>query len=82
MFGIFKKKTAYGELLTLKITGMHCTSCSMSIDGVLEELPGVIEASTSYARAEVKVVFDMNMISRQNILDKLKTLEYAFSEVV
>jgi len=48
----------------------------------LEELPGVIEASTSYARAEVKVVFDMNMISRQNILDKLKTLEYAFSEVV
>jgi len=34
----------------LKIIGMHCTSCAMSIDGDLEDnVKGVKSAKTSYA---------------------------------
>lgn len=57
MLNLFKKKPK-GEELTLKIEGMHCTSCAMNIDGALEDTEGVISASTSYAKAEVKVSFD------------------------
>lgn len=36
--------------VTLAIEGMHCTSCAMTIDEELEDLPGVKRAKTSYAR--------------------------------
>ena len=50
MFNLFKKAHS-GQEVVLKIDGMHCTSCSLSIDGELEDLPGVISASTSYAKS-------------------------------
>lgn len=67
MFKIFEKKKK-GEEVTLKIEGMHCNSCAMNIDGELEELDCVIEASTSYAKSETKVVL------RQEV-DKNKLIE-------
>ena len=48
MLNLFKSKPK-GEQVTLKITGMHCPSCAMNIDGALEDTAGVIEAETSYA---------------------------------
>ncbi len=41
-----------------KITGMHCTSCAMNIDGELEDTEGVKESSTNYAKQETEVEFD------------------------
>lgn len=38
-----------------QITNMHCTMCSMNIDGALEDLPGVTEATTSFARSRSEV---------------------------
>ncbi len=55
MFNFLKKKVA-GEEVVLKIEGMHCSSCAMNIDGELEEIAGVVEARTSYAKAETRVV--------------------------
>lgn len=51
MFNIFKKKKT-GEIITLKLSGLHCASCSLNIDGELEEVSGVISSNTSYARQE------------------------------
>lgn len=58
MFNLFKKKTAQGEQVVLKLSGLHCSSCAMSIDNALEEVDGVIETNTSYAKAETRVHFD------------------------
>ena len=43
---------------TLRVEGMHCASGAMAIDLDLEELPGVAEACTSFARATTEVAFD------------------------
>jgi len=43
---------------TLRIGGMHCASCAMAVDMELEELPGVEEARTNFARATTEVAFD------------------------
>ena len=51
----------------LKIDGMHCTSCSMSIDMDLEDLEGVSKAQTSYAKQETEVEFDPEKISLEKI---------------
>ncbi len=43
---------------TFKIQGMHCTSCAMHIDMGLEDVPGVQEARTHFARAITQVTYD------------------------
>jgi copper chaperone CopZ len=62
----FLKKTApikKGEVVTFKIEGMHCPSCAMNIDGVLEDQIGVIEAKTSYQKGVTKVVYDQKKVN-------------------
>lgn len=60
-----------------KIIGMHCTSCAMTIDMDLEDLPGVKSAKTSYARAEVEVEFDSEKVKDDLILETIKKSGYS-----
>lgn len=63
------KKLPKGTLLAeFKISGMHCPSCSLNIDNNLEDLHGVIEASTSYAKGITKIYYDPKKIQ----LDQIK----------
>lgn len=59
-----------------KITGMHCTSCAMNIDGELEDLTGVKEANTSYAKAETEVSYDPDKVSLKDIESAVKKAGY------
>lgn len=56
----------------LKIDGMHCTSCSMLIDGDLEDTQGVICAKTNYAKAVTELEFDEKQV---NLKDLIKVIE-------
>lgn len=66
MLNLFKKKSS-GTVLTLAIKGMHCTSCALTINGALEDSKGVISAQTSYPKSQVKVEFDPQQITQQQI---------------
>lgn len=57
MFDFLKKKPK-GTVIELGIDGMHCTSCSMNVDGELENLDGIYSASTSYAKQKTVVEYD------------------------
>ena len=60
--------------IVLKIIGMHCTSCAMSIDGDLEDyVKGVKSAKTSYAKQECEVEFDEEVEIEQLINQVEKT---------
>jgi len=67
MFNLFNKPTPSGEQTVLKIKGMHCTSCAMTIDDALEETDGVLEANTNFAKAETKVSFDPEKVSKAQL---------------
>lgn len=58
------------------IVGMHCVSCSMNIDGELEDTDGVKEANTNYAKAVSEVVFDEGKIDSKKIVSIIKQLGY------
>lgn len=75
MFGIFNR-TKEGITLKIKIGGMHCTSCSLTIDGELEDIAGVFESSTNYARSEAVVRFDPSQVNVQQMLDAIIRLGY------
>lgn len=60
-----------------KITGMHCSSCAMSIDGTLEDIAGVIEATTSYAQGTTKVIFNTDLISVKTLTKAIRDCGYS-----
>ncbi len=59
----------------LKIEGMHCSSCAMSIDMDLEDLKGVKSANTSYAKQECEVEFE-DGVKAEQIVDQIKKTGY------
>lgn len=62
---------------TFAITGMHCTSCAMTIDWQLEDLDGIVEAKTNYARGRTEVVYDASRVSDADILAAITEAGFA-----
>lgn len=62
-----------------KITGMHCTSCAMNIDGELEDTEGVKGSTTSYAKQETEVEYDEKKVDEKKILNTIKSVGYTAS---
>lgn len=61
------------------VKGMHCVQCAMTIDGALEDLPGVKTASTSYAKQLVDVVYDGNQVTEQELIEAVCEAGYTAS---
>jgi copper chaperone CopZ len=82
MFDFFKKKpkSSKGSVVTLKIIGMHCTSCAINIDGELEELPGVFSATTKYAQAETTVEYDPKLVTIEGMRAAVQRAGYEVAE--
>lgn len=81
MLHIFGKKKKYPEVVNdqivqFKISGMHCTSCSMNIDGELEDIEGVKSSKTSYASAVSTVTFDPEKTSIVELKKTISSLGY------
>jgi P-type Cu+ transporter len=62
--------------IKLKINGMHCTSCALDIDFELEEIDGVKESKTHYAKEHTELVFDKQKVELKKIISKIKDLGY------
>lgn len=63
--------------IKLKIIGMHCTSCAMTIDGDLEDyVKGVKSSSTNYAKQECVVEFDEKDVKVEQIIKQVKDTGY------
>ena len=70
------------KTLTFTISGMHCTSCAMNIDGELEDTDGVTESTTNYASQKTTVSFDEGKVDEEKIISIIKDLGYTATEIV
>jgi Cu+-exporting ATPase len=59
-----------------QIEGMHCTSCALLIDEELEEMAGLQQAKTSYARQQVEVEYDEKKIDELKIIATIAGVGY------
>ncbi|MCC7446121.1 MAG: heavy-metal-associated domain-containing protein [Anaerolineae bacterium] len=59
-----------------QIEGMHCVGCAMTVDGALEDLPGVKSASTNYAKQFADVEYDERKITEAHIVQAIKEAGY------
>ncbi len=75
MFNLFKKKPS-GTTITLKLSGLHCSSCSLNIDSEIDDLPGVISTKTSYAKQESVITYDPALTDPSKFISIIKKLGY------
>jgi Cu+-exporting ATPase len=72
-FGIPKERENQGtNKITMKITGMHCASCSQTVEGALKKVGGVESANVNLATERATVVYSPSKVS---ILDLRKAVE-------
>lgn len=57
-----------------KLSGMHCTSCSLVIEGELEDIG--VEAVCSYARQVVEVIYDTDKVNDRKIVEIIEKEGY------
>jgi len=65
----------------LKIDGMHCVSCTMLVDGDLEDLKGVKSSKTNFAKAMCEVEFDETEININQIVKTVKNTGYKVGNI-
>jgi Cu+-exporting ATPase len=68
------------QMITIHISGLHCTSCSLTIDGALEDTPGVVSATTHYVQSITTIVFDPEKVSLQTVKNIITELGYTIIE--
>lgn len=65
---------------TFKISGMHCASCPLMIEGKLEDdVVGVVSAQANYAKQTCLVEFDEQIISPEAIVEAIREIGYEAS---
>ena len=64
-------ETAGNEPLKVKIVGMDCGSCAMTIESSMRQLPGVEDASVSFTTESMEVTGDIDMDAVESRLREL-----------
>lgn len=62
---------------TYTLSGLHCSSCSMLIEGDLEDLGA--QAAVNYHSQTMQVTFDEQKVSERTITEAVKKLGYGIS---
>jgi len=78
MFNFSKSKKQNEDLktVTLKLSGLHCTSCATNIDLTLEDTPGISSSDTNYQKSEAKITFDPAKTNLDSIRKIITDLGY------
>ncbi|MBP3329648.1 MAG: copper-translocating P-type ATPase [Clostridia bacterium] len=61
------------------ITGMHCAACSSSVERVTRKLPGVKESNVNLPLNRLTIVYDENLTTSQDIINKIKKAGFSAS---
>nr|2OFG_X Chain X, Zinc-transporting ATPase [Synechocystis sp. PCC 6803]2OFH_X Chain X, Zinc-transporting ATPase [Synechocystis sp. PCC 6803] len=64
----------------MQVGGMDCTSCKLKIEGSLERLKGVAEASVTVATGRLTVTYDPKQVSEITIQERIAALGYTLAE--
>ena len=62
--------------LVLNIPDMHCSSCAMKLEGIEDELPGILKVKASYHKQTLEVEYDEEQVSEAQILAEVTRLGY------
>lgn len=77
MFSFFRPKSVENtQTLKLTLSGLHCSSCAVNIDLTLEDLPGVVNSKTNYAKSNASIDYLPEKTNPEKIIAEIEKLDY------
>ena len=61
---------------TFRISDMHCANCSMRIESIEDDLPGIKEVNASYHKQNMVVEYDETQLTEEQIVAAIKKKGY------
>ena len=61
---------------TFQILDMHCANCSMRIESIEDDLPGVREVNASYHKGQMVIEYDEKLVADEQIIAAVKKKGY------
>ena len=58
------------------VTGLDCADCAMKLEGALKSTAGVVDAGINFGASTLKVTFDPNDLSWDQVLQRVHALGY------
>jgi Cd2+/Zn2+-exporting ATPase len=65
---------------TVRVTGMDCPDCALSIEHILGRMGGILSVSVNYAAERMRLEYDSHVVTRQDIFKRVAYLGYAIEE--
>ncbi len=65
---------------TLRLSGMDCPDCSLSIEHILGRMEGVLSVSVNYAAEKMWIEYDTSHLQRKAIIRQVESLGYGVEE--
>ncbi len=58
------------------VEGMSCKHCKQSIEGTLQELPGMNKVTAYHEKGFVEVDYDENLLKLDKIIDEIEDIGF------
>lgn len=59
-----------------RVTDMECPSCAMRLEGLEDDLPGVVRVRASYVKQQMEVEYDETRLTPAEIVAAIQRLGY------
>jgi copper chaperone CopZ len=66
---------------TYRVTGMQCPNCAMQIEGLEDELDGIVSVRANYPKSLVEIEFDETHVGQGKIFEAVERMGYALEEI-
>jgi Cu2+-exporting ATPase len=70
------ESTIKTDKATLPVTGMSCAACAVSVESMLQNSPGIVDAAVNYANQSVRVEFDPKVTDFHQMDQILQSIGY------
>lgn len=58
------------------VSDMHCANCAMRVEGIEDDLPGVVRVEASYRKGQMTVEYDEARVNDAQIIAAVKAQGY------
>lgn len=59
-----------------RVKDMHCVNCTMRLQSLEDDLPGVVEVEASYMKQQMTVKYDEKHVNESMIIEAVHRLGY------
>jgi copper chaperone CopZ len=62
------------------VAGMHCPNCAMAIEGLEDDLEGIVSIRVNYAKALMEIEFDEEKADLSGLIERAARKGYSLTE--